>query len=238
MNATDNILALKEENGKDAFPCNQTKRQRKQVKSRSEVKVKENKADALFNVIEKFANKQNSSDKAGRENIASALLSALSEVSSNQGSPNKSKTSNKVNSVNCENSVAHTGVMDMAVNANSNETETNRKKPVSGKCTKPDESDIKVVVKNAHEKLDTRHVKDRKFDSLEFNVLIARELELISLPNVSPAERSARIEIAKTLCYHKKYLGDEDLREGYDNILKRVEQGKLSWNENLAEKTA
>ena len=45
-----------------------------------------------------------------------------------------------------------------------------------------------------------------------------------------------RIEIAKPLCYHKKYLRDKDLREGYDSILKKVEQGKLNWSNNLSEK--
>ena len=46
-------------------------------------------------------------------------------------------------------------------------------KLVSGRCARPDETDIKVVVKFAHEKLDPRHTQDRSFDKLTFNLLIA-----------------------------------------------------------------
>ena len=109
------------------------------------------------------------------------------------------------------------------------------KKLVSGKCTKPDESDIKQVVKYAHEKLDSRHVQDRVFDNLPFNMLVAGELEIVMLRTTPPEEREACIQIAKTVCYHKEYLGDEDLRNGYDAILKRVEQGNEVWGAHLGE---
>ena len=110
----------------------------------------------------------------------------------------------------------------------------NDKKLVSGRITKPDESDIKKQVKYAHEKLDPRHVKDRVFDKLDFPLLIAGELELASRPEISMEERVARVEIAKTLCYHKLYLNDEDLRTGYDSVLKTVEQGQEVWSSKLA----
>ena len=53
---------------------------------------------------------------------------------------------------------------------------------------------------------------------------------------MSADECTAHTEIAKTLCYHKRYLGDDDLREGYDSILKQGEQGKLNWKDDLADK--
>ena len=109
------------------------------------------------------------------------------------------------------------------------------KKLTSGKITKPDESDIKQQVKYAHEKLNAKHVKERVFDKLEFAMLIAGELELISRPEISENERSARTEIAKILCYHKLYLNDDDLRNGYDAILKTVEQGTAQWGPELAQ---
>ena len=93
-----------------------------------------------------------------------------------------------------------------------------------------------MVVKNAHEKLDPKHVKEKSFDDLEFNILIAGELELAALHNISSEERDARISIACTLCYHKKYLGDTDLHEGYDTVLKQVEQGKINWGDDLGSK--
>ena len=104
---------------------------------------------------------------------------------------------------------------------------------VSGKCTKPDESDIKQVVKYAHEKLDAKHVQDRSFDSLSFNLLVAGELEIALLQ--SGPEKIVRVNIAKTICYHKQYLKDEDLRSGYDYIMKKVEQGMMSWEDDLAD---
>ena len=110
-----------------------------------------------------------------------------------------------------------------------------KKKLVSGKTTKPDESDIKKQIKFAHEKLDPRHVKERVFDKLTASLLVAGELELAAQPNISEEERLARINIAKTVCYHKKYLQDEDLREGYDTILKKVEQGTAEWSRMLSE---
>ena len=91
------------------------------------------------------------------------------------------------------------------------------------------------MVKYPHEKLDARHIKDRRFDSLEFNVLIAGELETITSHDITQEECTARIRIAKTLCYHKMYLSDADLRDGYDTVLKKVEQGKLRWTDNLVD---
>ena len=112
--------------------------------------------------------------------------------------------------------------------------ESGHKKLISGKCAKADEYDIKIVVKYTHEKLDSRHVKDKKFDELDFNLLIAGELEIADLLVVESLERKERVQIAKTLCYHKNYLNDNDLREGYDTIMKQVEQGKITWGDNLA----
>ena len=44
-----------------------------------------------------------------------------------------------------------------------------------------------------------------------------------------------RIEIAKTMAYHKQYLGDDDLRSGYDTVLKKVEQGVSTWDVSMGE---
>ena len=109
------------------------------------------------------------------------------------------------------------------------------KKLTSGKCARPDESDIKRVVKYAHDKLDPRHSTEKEFENLKFNLLIAGELELASQQGISPQERQARLSIAETLCYHKNYLPDEVLREGYDITLKRVECGAQDWDEVIGE---
>ena len=148
----------------------------------------------------------------GQKRLAE-LLQALKNTESNMPSANKSE-------INTDNAIVKID---------------EKKKLASGRVTKPDESDIKKQVKFAHEKLDSKHVKEKLFDKLTFPTLIAGELELASLPHISEEERRSRVALAKTMCYHKLYLCDEDLRNGYDAILKTVEQGTQSWSEKLAE---
>ena len=85
--------------------------------------------------------------------------------------------------------------------------------------------------------MDLRHtrVTDRVFDKLSFPLLVAGELETASSEEISQEERSARVNIAKTICYHKAYLSDQDLQDGYDQLIKSVEQGKRDWSSNLGE---
>ena len=47
-------------------------------------------------------------------------------------------------------------------------------------------------------------------------------------------EKEARLEIIKVMSYHKLYLNDEDLRMGYDSVMKTVEQGVEPWLDRLA----
>ena len=37
------------------------------------------------------------------------------------------------------------------------------------------------------------------------------------------------------MAYHKLYLRDEDLHDGYDDMLKKVERGQQQWDETLGE---
>ena len=113
-----------------------------------------------------------------------------------------------------------------------------KKKLVSGKCTKPDETDIKLVIRFTDEKLDPWHTNgpDRVFYKLNAQLLIAGELEIAAMHEISENERLACIHIAKTICYHSAYLKDGDLQEGYDQVMKSVEQGVNNWFSNLGSK--
>ena len=111
-----------------------------------------------------------------------------------------------------------------------------KQKLKSGKCALPDEVNIKRVVKFPHKKLDSRHVQEKVFDKLPFNLLIAGELETISLEKLDDEERRARVQLSKTMCYHKNYLNDDELCNGYDNVIKQVEQGTEDWTDALANK--
>ena len=127
---------------------------------------------------------------------------------------------NKVGSRGCisANVMENNAGGDNSETPDEDDKEKKGKKLVSGKCTKPDESDIKLVVKFAHEKLDAKHVQDRVFNKLPFNLLVAGELEIATIQ--CEPEKSTQLQIAKTICYHKQYLKDEDLRGGYDYIRK------------------
>ena len=110
------------------------------------------------------------------------------------------------------------------------EEEKKTKKKKSGRVAKPDEIDIKKVVRYAHQKLNPKYVKARVFDTLSFSELVAGELELATQTDAPPEERQVRTEIAKCLCYHKQYLQDDELRIGYDVTMKRVEHGLDQWS--------
>ena len=99
----------------------------------------------------------------------------------------------------------------------------------SGILTKPDEAGIQKVVQFAHEKLDPMHVKVRVFNSLSFHFLVAGELEIINQDRLSKEERTARVRLLKTLCYHREYLDIAELRDQYDATFKTIERGEFDW---------
>ena len=274
LEATDQIIALsgsKVEIDSDFNEINQTKTQSKNKNKGSKPnekevislkKANERNSNEVFDIIDKFANKQSNKSERASAQVAQALLSALNKQHNSDPeseseaftpeaavSTNSKETQDKTIKVletitqcfhgNKGNSKPEqkneNSTQETSGRTQDNKDSTN-KKLISGKCTRPDESDIKQVVKYPHEKLDPRHVTDRDFDKLEFNILIAGELELIALHSMSEQERSARIDVAKVLCYHKKYLDDRSLREGYDSIMKQVEQGNIQWAHNLGEK--
>ena len=212
-------------------------------------------ADNLIEILDKFSN-----NKCNGPDIASALLAALErspegkhdpQVRGPETEPPPRKVmpslGNHGNNVNNEGEKTQESMIKISPDSGSNKHDSSNsknekgneevnKKLTSGKCAKPDDSDIKLVVKYAHDKLDAKHVKERKFDTLPFHLLIAGELELIAAHCKTEEERLDRIQIAKTICYHKKYLNDEELRGGYENILQQVEQGKYKWGDGLESK--
>ena len=245
MDATDNILTLSSA---------QKQSSRHKVKNKEASKVGQtNKRDKLFELIDELSKQTTDSqglDKQLDRHTIMQLVNAMSPDSKNNSNHAgvKGDAGNHIALSEPEGPNVNNGE-SVAEGAFGGDAETSddrpkavacsddrKKKLISGKCTKPDESDIQMVVKFAHEKLDSKHVQEKVFDKLSFNLLIAGELEIISMEGISDLERRARTNIAKTLCYHKKYLGDHDLRSGYDDILKQVEQGVLHWSDDLGRK--
>ena len=233
MNATDNILTLK--GGKHTGVRKFKGKECGKVGQASN-SVKANNKEALFKVLDKYTN--NSSNNT----IASTLLSVLDKDTDSELECDASPQKKVVNMLDTLKRFLtkhnnEEGDNDQVVDSSNENNEPRKaKKLVSGRCTKPDDSDIQMVVKYAHEKLDAKHVSDRRFDALPFNFLIAGELEIALLPNITQEEQEARIDIARTLSYHKKYLDDSHLRDEYDSILKQVEQGIITWMDGLGNK--
>ena len=216
----------------------------------------------MFDLVDKYANRRECTDKT-LEELPSELLKVLkgkhNEVQNTEpegkalnmlkaiskclkGSEDDNELCTQTTESDCIIKEANDNKVNKVkgsctTSEDSKEKEIDRKKKlVSGRCARPDETDIKLVVKYAHEKLDPRHISIRDFDQLDFNTLIAGELEIALLEETPLCEATARIEIAKTLCYHRRYLGEKELIKGYDNMLKQVEQGKLTWTDEMSEK--
>ena len=69
--------------------------------------------------------------------------------------------------------------LKLKVEDEDDEDKKSKKKLVSGKCVKPDEADIKKVVKYPHGKFNSVHVKESMFEKLNFNHLVDEELKTI-----------------------------------------------------------
>ena len=232
MAATDNIIKLKHDRNRQKPLIS------KRVKGRDSLvnnTTEQNKALELLSTLQLALGKNNGNVNrttedalnacAGKNEVTKALQSIHTLMNNSEESE---ETEEQERSVKCK-----IGRKD-----NRDGEKKKGKKLISGKCTKPDETNIKQVLTFPHEKLDPRHTGtgDWVFDKLNFALLVVGELETAVSEETSEEERLARINIAKTMCYHKAYLSDQDLREGYDQIIKSVEQGKNSWKTDLGER--
>ena len=145
--------------------------------------------------------------KVGQQQLVE-LLSAIKATRDNKRSVKKFKVLRYHNNNSSNNQNNSSGTDGGKTNSESeNEGQVSGKtangKLKSGKCARPDETDIKRVVKYAHEKLDVKHIMDRTFDFLSFNLLVAGEIEIATRRQIGKEEKEARLSIIKTLAYHK-----------------------------------
>jgi hypothetical protein len=66
-----------------------------------------------------------------------------------------------------------------------------------------------------------RHIKTKVWD-LDFCLLIADELEIISREGISAKERKGRLSLLKDICYHQSTYEWEALWDSYASALKNV----------------
>ena len=251
MEATDNILSIKESRKENTGKNNS-------LDNETEIKVDSkgntNKIDAckgngnMISLLEQLKFEKVKGKALAHEKVSELLRVLECEHDNNLNkckcSAKASKPNDKMETMEQKNTFRTTGSKTKEEKKASKEEENlseedngaKNGKLKSGKCARPDEVDIKRVVKFPHEKLDSRHTQVKAFEKLDFNLLIAEELEIALLDCISQKERMATLGMAKTICYHRLYLEDKDLRNGYDDIMRKVEQGKLDWGNNLAEK--
>ena len=67
------------------------------------------------------------------------------------------------------------------------------------------------------------------FNDLDFGTFVAGELEIITQANISPAEKSDRLELLKCLAYAMPDYEWERLRDIYFTFLRQIEVGSRSW---------
>ena len=120
--------------------------------------------------------KENRSTDVACEEGRQQLLEMLTEFKNNKSRPGKAELSDQDKLLAAINNLTEK-MTALEMKPKDSGDKEGKKKLVSGKITKPDESDIKKQVKYAHEKLDMRHARERVFDKLNFSLLVAGELE-------------------------------------------------------------
>lgn len=76
--------------------------------------------------------------------------------------------------------------------------------------------------------------KEVAFKDLTFAMLVAGEMEIIALDDVSQDEKDMRIELLKKLAYHSAYLEHDTLLDIYATFVGNIEKGVISWNSKRA----
>lgn len=73
-------------------------------------------------------------------------------------------------------------------------------------------------------------------EHLTFDQLVAGELEICTMIDISRKERNARLKILKLLAYFAQLLPQNSLLEVYKAVILKVEKGQYSWSEELTVK--
>lgn len=76
--------------------------------------------------------------------------------------------------------------------------------------------------------------KELTFKDLTFPLLVAGEMEILGVSEISQEEKNARIEVLKKLAYHSAYLDIETILDIYATFVGNVEKGIMSWDSKRA----
>lgn len=76
--------------------------------------------------------------------------------------------------------------------------------------------------------------KEVAFKDLSFATLVAGEMEILSLDDISAEERQMRIALLKKLAYHSAYLDQETILDLYATFVGNIEKGAIGWGSQRA----
>lgn len=76
--------------------------------------------------------------------------------------------------------------------------------------------------------------RDIKFADLNFQMLVAGELEIISSARISPSEKAGRLGLLKEIVYNKGTYEWETIRKFYASVLRRIETGEMDWTSDFS----
>lgn len=75
--------------------------------------------------------------------------------------------------------------------------------------------------------------RNYELESLSFNQLVAGELEICTMPDISKQEKRVRLHVLKSLAYFAQTLPQKTLLEVYKATILKVEKGIFSWSNEL-----
>lgn len=73
-------------------------------------------------------------------------------------------------------------------------------------------------------------------DNLSFEQLVAGELEICTMTDISKQEKNARLRILKLLAYYASILQQSTLIDVYKAVILKVEKGIFTWSSQIVEK--
>lgn len=116
---------------------------------------------------------------------------------------------------------------------------TKKGKPIrSGVKAKAHKIRLKTSELCAQAVLDEEHYPGTYLlENLTFEQLVAGELEICTMHEISKKEKSARLEILKLLAYFANILPQNTLLEVYKAVILKVEKGIFVWSKDIVKKT-
>lgn len=122
-------------------------------------------------------------------------------------------------------------------NRHTHRKQSKKGKIKSGVKAKPHKIRLKTSELCAQAVLDEEHYPGcYKLEELSFEQLVAGELEICTLGDISKKEKTARLQILKLLAYFSNMLPQTSILEVYKAVILKVEKGLFRWSDDIVKK--